>query len=200
MKPFPRIQVDFALSNREDDNLLKASSPIQFTLLPAAEEIRWVGHCNCIELELVCLCSSAEIILHTFSMLSELFMLICIHVHNYVIVWALVKHLVVNVKPIENSEVLSLLDENVVSAAVSPHLYVLSYIQVRCYLPFWQLHSNFRNFSNGLNNNNNNLFYIAPQQQLYELLALYRSTLGYVLKITIAKSDPDMELLGNMLL
>ena len=26
------------------------------------------------------------------------------------------------------------------------------------------------------NNNNNNLFYIAPQQQLYELLALYRST------------------------
>ena len=24
--------------------------------------------------------------------------------------------------------------------------------------------------------NNNNLFYIAPQQQLYELLALYRST------------------------
>ena len=25
-------------------------------------------------------------------------------------------------------------------------------------------------------NNNNNLFYIAPQQQLYELLALYRST------------------------
>ena len=26
------------------------------------------------------------------------------------------------------------------------------------------------------NNNNNYLFYIAPQQQLYELLALYRST------------------------
>ena len=26
------------------------------------------------------------------------------------------------------------------------------------------------------NNNNNNLFYIVPQQQLYELLALYRST------------------------
>ena len=26
------------------------------------------------------------------------------------------------------------------------------------------------------NNNTNNLFYIAPQQQLYELLALYRST------------------------
>ena len=25
-------------------------------------------------------------------------------------------------------------------------------------------------------NNNNNLFYIAPQQQLYELLAMYRST------------------------
>ena len=25
-------------------------------------------------------------------------------------------------------------------------------------------------------NNNNNIFYIAPQQQLYELLALYRST------------------------
>ena len=39
-KPFPRIQVDFALSNREDDNLLKTSSPIQFTLLSAAEEIR----------------------------------------------------------------------------------------------------------------------------------------------------------------
>ncbi|KAK7107921.1 glutamine-dependent NAD(+) synthetase-like [Littorina saxatilis] len=39
-KPFPRIQVDYALSNREDDNLLRASSPIQFTLLPAAEEIR----------------------------------------------------------------------------------------------------------------------------------------------------------------
>ena len=28
----------------------------------------------------------------------------------------------------------------------------------------------------GYNNNNNNIFYIAPQQQLYELLALYRST------------------------
>ena len=27
-----------------------------------------------------------------------------------------------------------------------------------------------------INNNNNYLFYIAPQQQLYELLALYRST------------------------
>ena len=26
------------------------------------------------------------------------------------------------------------------------------------------------------NNNNNNLFYIVPQQRLYELLALYRST------------------------
>ena len=26
------------------------------------------------------------------------------------------------------------------------------------------------------NNNNNNLFYIAPQQQLYELFVLYRST------------------------
>ena len=27
-----------------------------------------------------------------------------------------------------------------------------------------------------INNNNNNLFYIAPQQQLFEVLTLYRST------------------------
>ncbi|XP_076445910.1 glutamine-dependent NAD(+) synthetase-like [Babylonia areolata] len=39
-KPFPRIPVDFALSNRDDDNLLRASSPMQFTLLSAADEIR----------------------------------------------------------------------------------------------------------------------------------------------------------------
>ena len=100
-------------------------------------------------------------------------MLICIHVHNYVVLWAFVKHLIVNVKPTGNPEVCSLLEENIASAAVSQHLYVLSYIQVQCYLRFWQLHSDFRNSRNGL---------------------------CYVLKITIAKSDPDMELLGNMLL
>ena len=66
----------------------------------------------------------------TFSTLSELFMLICIHVHNCVIVWALVKHLIVNVKPTENPEVRSLVDRTQYFAAVSLHLYVLSYIQV----------------------------------------------------------------------
>ena len=35
--------------------------------------------------------------------------------------------------------------------------------------------SNHRQLAESNNNNNNNLFYIAPQQQLYELLALYRS-------------------------
>lgn len=39
-RPFPRIHAEFALSNREDDNLLRASQPIQFTLLSPAEEIR----------------------------------------------------------------------------------------------------------------------------------------------------------------
>lgn len=39
-KPFPRIQVDFALSDRDDYNLLRTSPPIQFSLLSPAEEIR----------------------------------------------------------------------------------------------------------------------------------------------------------------
>lgn len=38
-KPFPRIHAEFALSSREDNNLLRTSPPIQFTLLTPAEEI-----------------------------------------------------------------------------------------------------------------------------------------------------------------
>lgn len=39
-----------------------------------------------------------------------------------------------------------MLDEMVVCATVSPHLYV----QMQCYLPPWQLCCNLRDFSNGV--------------------------------------------------
>ena len=37
-----------------------------------------------------------------------------------------------------------MLDEKVVCTAVSLHL------QVQCYFPFWQMHSDFRDFDNGV--------------------------------------------------
>ena len=43
-----------------------------------------------------------------------------------------------------------MLGEKIAYAAVSPHLYILSYIHVYCYLPLWHLHSNFGDFNHGL--------------------------------------------------
>ena len=40
--------------------------------------------------------------------------------------------------------------EMVVCAAVSPQLYILSYMQVQCLLPLWLMHSDFGGFSNGV--------------------------------------------------
>ena len=43
-----------------------------------------------------------------------------------------------------------MLGETVACTTIPPHLYTLSHIQVQCYPPFWQLHSRFGNFSNGV--------------------------------------------------
>ena len=63
-----------------------------------------------------------------------------------------------------NSEVHLALGEKVVCAAVSPLLYTLPYMQVQWYLPLQQPHFNFPDFNNGD---------------------------FYVMKITIAESNPD---------
>ena len=42
-----------------------------------------------------------------------------------------------------------MLGEKVVCAAVSPHLCMLSHIQVQCYPPLGLMHSNFGDFNNG---------------------------------------------------
>ena len=47
-----------------------------------------------------------------------------------------------------NFKVHPVLSEMVVCAAVSLHLYMLSYIQVQCYLPHW--HLKFGDFSHGI--------------------------------------------------
>ena len=44
-------------------------------------------------------------------------------------------------------EVQPVLGEKVLCTALSPHLYILSYVHVHFYPPLWQLHSDFRNFS-----------------------------------------------------
>ena len=49
--------------------------------------------------------------------------------------------------PSLKSEVHPMLGEKVVSTAVSPHLDILSYIQVQTFLPFWQLCTNFGSWS-----------------------------------------------------
>ena len=45
---------------------------------------------------------------------------------------------------------LTMLGEEVACAAVSPNLYIMSYIKVQCYLPLRQLHSDFGDFNNGV--------------------------------------------------
>ena len=61
-----------------------------------------------------------------------------------------------------------MLSEKVASAAVSPHLYTPSYTQMQCYTPLWQLHSDFGDFSNGVD---------------------------HVMKMTTTESSPDTVLL-----
>ena len=58
-----------------------------------------------------------------------------------------------------------MLDEKAACVTISPYLYILSYRQVKCYPPFWQLHSEFRGFNNGV---------------------------CHAMKITSADSNPDM--------
>ena len=43
-----------------------------------------------------------------------------------------------------------MLDEKAACVTISPYLYILSYRQVKCYPPFWQLHSEFRGFNHGV--------------------------------------------------
>ena len=61
-----------------------------------------------------------------------------------------------------------MLGEKVACATVSPYLFILPYIQVQCYPPLSQLYSGFGDLSDGV---------------------------CHVIKITIAKSIPDMEFL-----
>ena len=63
------------------------------------------------------------------------------------------------------------LGDTVAHAATSPHLYMLPYIPVQCYPPLRQLHFDFRGFQSR----------------------------SYVTNITIAESNPDMELLTQHL-
>ena len=63
-----------------------------------------------------------------------------------------------------------MLGETVACATVSQHLYILSYIQVRCYPPLRQLHSVFGDLNNGV---------------------------CHVMKITFAESHPVMGLLAQ---
>ena len=58
-----------------------------------------------------------------------------------------------------------MLCEKVVFAIISSHLYTLSYIYVQCYLPLWQLHSDFGDFNGG----------VCPE-----------------MKITVAESNPGL--------
>ena len=49
-----------------------------------------------------------------------------------------------------NPEVHPALDERIMCTSVSPQFYILPYIQVQCYPPLWQLHSDFGNFNTGV--------------------------------------------------
>ena len=66
-----------------------------------------------------------------------------------------------------------MLGEKVACAAISPHLFILSYMEVQCYPPLWQLQSDFGDFSNGV---------------------------FHVMKITKAESNPGIGLITNILL
>ena len=58
---------------------------------------------------------------------------------------------------------LTMLGEEVACAAVSPNLYIMSYIKVQCYLPLRQLHSDFGDFTNRVcDDNDNNVFFSVP--------------------------------------
>ena len=63
-----------------------------------------------------------------------------------------------------------MLDEKAARAAIYPHLYTLSYIQMQGHLSVGQLYSDFRDFNNGV---------------------------CQVMKITIAESNPGMGLLNT---